>query len=102
MKQSTKVAGGVAGIGAALAMVLSIFSLDARYMKDAIADEEHLKEATSREAASVDVNIKVLILEIQVLSTIVAPTPVERVRLDNAKLQLAAYLERQGELAKPK
>ena len=102
MKQSTKIAGGIAGAGAAISLVLGIFSLDGRYMKDAYADDYHLQEAVDRESADVDTQIKIIVLEIQFWSSLDSLTATERSRLEIAKLQLAALLERQGDLAQPK
>ncbi len=102
MKQHVQTGLSVTAIVSAVGLLTAIFTLDDRYMKDANAGEYHLKEAIDREVGDVDTQIKLLVLEIEWLSSIPEEDrdTSQNTRLEILKLQLSALLQRQGDLAK--
>ena len=96
-----KIIGGVTAAGAVVSLVLGIFSLDGRYMKDANADEIHYKQGITREVGDNATKIKLLTLEIQFLASIENRDTTQETQLEIAKVQLEVLLKRQAELATP-
>lgn len=102
MNTQLKTGLSVAALVSVVSLVTGIFTIDDRYMKQANAGEYHLQEAIDRESGDVDTQIKLLVLEIEWLSSIPEEErdSSQNTRLEILKLQLAALLERQGDLAK--